>query len=240
MSGSIRMFSARRIGLRRTTRGQSITEFVIIIPILLLLILGTLQFALIYMAKATLNQAAMTGARQGAVSNASLCAIRRGVVKGLTPLYQGTGNNASVLGYTEARTRAWIATMEGTFGGPGNVSIDLLNPSSKSFSDFQQSVAGKQEIPNSRLLYRNTTVGSSSGQTIQDANLLKIRVHYCYKLIVPTVSTLLKSLHGSGLSFDSLCYANGGTPLQSDATVLMQSPARKSSTLESIGVCSPL
>jgi hypothetical protein len=165
----------RRLGVRRQSRGQSITEFVIIIPILLLLILGTLQFALIYIAKATLNQAAFTGARQGAVSHASLCAIRHGVVKGLTPLYQ-KGDDTSIAGYGLARTRAWVATMKGTFGGPGNVSITLLNPSSKSFKDFQQTVNGKKEIPNSRLLYRSTAVGTNSAQTIQDANLLKIRV----------------------------------------------------------------
>jgi hypothetical protein len=65
-------------------------------------------------------------------------------------------------------------------------------------------------------------------------------VQYCYKLIVPMVGSVLKALHGSGLTFDSMCYSNGGTPLQAYATTLMQSPARKSSTLESIGLCSPL
>lgn len=31
-------------------------------------------------------------------------------------------------------------------------------------------------------MWRDTSVGHSSGETVQDANLLMIRVRYCYKL----------------------------------------------------------
>lgn len=229
----------RRIGRPGRIRGQSITEFVIVIPVLLLLVLGILQLALIYITKSTLNQAAMTGARQGAVENASLCAIRHGVVKGLTPLYLDIGKGNNPANYAVIRGTAWAKTMLGTLGGLDNVKITILNPSKASFSDFAKKVNGKTEIPNSRLLYRNTGLGSASHQTIQDANLLKIRVQYCRKLIVPYVAQALELMHKSDSGFTGSCYAAGGAALQADATVLMQSPARKSSTLEKIGVCAP-
>jgi hypothetical protein len=232
----------RSIGMRSAVRGQSITEFVIVIPVLLLMVLGTLQLALIYMAKSTLNQAAMSGARQGAVNHASLCSMRRGVVKGLTPLYLNTSDSDSTLGYYETRARAWGKTMLGVLGGLDNVKITVLNPSSKSFTDFavaNPDDGGKKEIPNSRLMYRSTTLGSQSGQTIQDANLLKIRVQYCYRMIVPYVSTVLATLHKGDSGFTHSCYVAGGAALSSYATVLMQSPARKSSTIEKIGLCLP-
>ena len=234
--------SCRRLRFSRGMRGQSMVEFAIVIPVLLLLALGILQLSLFFIAKATLNQAAFSGARDGAVNNASLCAIRLGVVKGIAPLYQTSSTPQNVTGYASALANAWAATMLGQLGGINNVSIDMLNPSSASFSDFQQAMTvngdSVQGIPNSRLLYRDTTPGGSSNQSIQDANLLKIRVHYCYKVIVPPVSWVTKNMTGSS-AFDLTCYADGGVPIQSDATVLMQSPAVQSSTLESLGVCNP-
>src|SRR5262249_26608619 len=47
------------------------------------------------------------------------------------------------------------------------------------------------EIPNDTLMYRNPAPGSHSGVGIQDANLLKIRVHYCYDMYVPLVNKVL-------------------------------------------------
>jgi Flp pilus assembly protein TadG len=224
----------RRYRFPGLVRGQSITEFVIVIPILLLLILGTLQFAMIYIAKATLNQAAMTAARKGAVYNASTCAIRDGLIDGLTPLYgtfnpnSTTANSLSL--YNSAHTKANDLITGASAGHLNSVGISILNPSSASFSDFGKTVGNFKEIPSSRLLYRNKAPGTASNQSIQDANLLKIRVHYCYRLLVPFVAVALekiKSLNPGGSTFDATCYADGGAPIQSDATVLMQSPARQ-------------
>lgn len=215
-------------------------EFVIIIPILLLLCLGILQFSLFFIAKSTLNQATFSGARQGAVNNASLCSIRRGIVKGLVPLYQTSGTAQDIGGYLESLKNAWLKIMGATPGAVNSVSIDILNPGTASFSDFKQTIDGEAAIPNSRLLYRNTSAGSNSKQNIQDANLLKIRVHYCYKVIVPPVRLITKAIATTdSVAFNNTCYGDGGVPLQSDATILMQSAAKKSSIVETLGLCAP-
>ena len=44
------------------------------------------------------------------------------------------------------------------------------------------------EIPNDHLMYR---VANGGGMSIQDANLLKIRVTYCVKLVVPFVDRII-------------------------------------------------
>lgn len=57
---------------RRTTdareRGQTLTEFTLIVPILLVLVLAILQFGIIFNNYVTLTDAARAGARKGAVS----------------------------------------------------------------------------------------------------------------------------------------------------------------------------
>jgi hypothetical protein len=51
---------------------------------------------------------------------------------------------------------------------------------------YPEEGAYEVEIPNDTLMYRSaSTDPKASGVNIQDANLLKIRVHYCYDMYVP-------------------------------------------------------
>ena len=49
----------------RCMAGQSMVEFLIVLPSLLLIVFGIFQFSLIYQARSALNHAAFVGARQG-------------------------------------------------------------------------------------------------------------------------------------------------------------------------------
>lgn len=213
---------------RRLATGQSLAEFIIVIPVLILLTLGILQFSLFFIAKSTLDQAAISGVRDGIVNGGDPCSMRAGIVKGMTPLYQPAGMSRDAVGYVEALVNAWKLTTP--FGGDGlnAIKIDVLNPTDNSFKDFKTDVLqdGKtiKAIPNARLLYRNTKQGRTSGQSIQDANLLSIRVNYCYPVIVWPVRWVTKLLPGAD-AFGSACYTAGGIPIQATATMLMQSPA---------------
>src|SRR5688572_15912434 len=73
--------------LRATQSGAAMVETLIALPILLTIVLGAVQFGLIYRAKATVNHGALQAARAGAVSNADLQAMQRGLASGLLPLY---------------------------------------------------------------------------------------------------------------------------------------------------------
>ncbi|MFK8017161.1 MAG: TadE/TadG family type IV pilus assembly protein, partial [Gammaproteobacteria bacterium] len=84
----------RRAGARRQ-RGAAIAEIVVVLPMLLLVGLSTIQFALIYEAKATLNYAALMAARAGAVSEMQKDPMRRAFARAITPLYSPSKNAGS-------------------------------------------------------------------------------------------------------------------------------------------------
>ncbi len=176
--------------------GQAMVEFIIILPVMLLLVLGILQFAFIYKAKITLNYAAFEAARAGAVNNARQFAMQNAMARALAPIYT---NDDTVAEFKQARTLVrqhmlpFSPPLIGNDGKPGSgrLVIDLINPSPDSFVDFGQTNSGVRTIPNDNLMYRGVTLGTDSGQTIQDANLLKIQTYYCYEMIVPFVNRIV-------------------------------------------------
>jgi Flp pilus assembly protein TadG len=75
--------------LRKSEKGQSLVEFVLILPILLMLILGVLEFGWMLNAKVTVNSAA----REGARTRAAL---------GFSSVYNSTYETASTNAILEA------------------------------------------------------------------------------------------------------------------------------------------
>ena len=161
--------------------GQSMVEFLILLPSLLLIVFGIIQFSLIFQANSILRHAAFVGARQGALSNGKMESIKDGVASGMTPLFMRV--NSSVPGITDLARARMISTIE--IFNPHTASIEILSPTSEAFEEHNNGVA----IPNDNLMYRPTTV--KGGVSVQDANLLKIRVSYCFKLVVPLVNKLI-------------------------------------------------
>ncbi len=215
----------------RQGRGQAMVEFLIIIPVLILLIFGAFQATLIYSAKSGLNYAAFQAARLGAVNNAQYEGMRRGLLRGMYPMFSQ---------YPEATRMDKTAEEVDNF-----VLITRISPALNSFNAWQAPHVGllssgqtAQAIPNDNLMYRSAQQNPVS---IQDANLLKIRVQYCVKLIVPMVEHLLSraskfNQRQSGGSFSenskqswdqyaAICGARKGFVLTAEATVRMQSAA---------------
>ncbi|TDA47465.1 TadE/TadG family type IV pilus assembly protein [Burkholderia pyrrocinia] len=172
---------------RAREAGQSIIEFVIIAPILLFMCLGITQFVLLYQAKATLDSAALEAAREGAVNHATLHSLQVGLARGLAPLYARASTPEGVVA---ARSIALQVVQQ-------HVNIEVINPTPVQLQEFGQNRydpatdATVLEIPNELLRYRANEIGPESGTNIQDANLLKIRVHYCYDMYVPFVNRVL-------------------------------------------------
>jgi hypothetical protein len=176
--------------LSRRARGQALVEYIIILPLLLILVLGAIQFALLYRVKSTLNYATFIGARQGALKNASSTSIKDGIAASMTPLFTYKDDISSLL---KGRTIAMIEAFN-----PLTMKVEVLSPTKKMADDFgiddPENADSKRLIPNDNLTYRPTTEGGSSGINIQDANLLKIRVTYCAKLVVPLANVTIYSL----------------------------------------------
>lgn len=189
MVGDLPMYS-RVARSRHAQAGQSATEFLVILPVLILLVFGIIQFALMYQTRATLNHATLLAARAGAMHNGSESKMREALARGLTPLF---ASEATAAGYGNAYARALVESSS------GYAALDILNPTSAALTDFgRPRLDGNSgsELPNDTLNYRNTSAGGSSNISIQDANLLHIRVTYCMRLIVPIIDRILyQTLH---------------------------------------------
>ncbi len=174
------------------------TEFIIVIPVLILLIFGTIQIAFIYSAKQTLNYATFQSARLAAVNHASYSAMRRGLIRGLAPLYTVSDDLSGVDENIRDGSNSDDGKRDSQSEVDGYTRIIRLSPRAEAFSNGSNGAGvenddGVMEIPNDNLMYRDSSVDVGD-VNIQDANLLKIRVQYCYKLMVPIVNKIIGSL----------------------------------------------
>ena len=175
----------------RRQRGQSLVEYLIVLPSLLLLVLGAVQFALLYQIKSQVNYAAFAAARQGALTGASTNAMKDAFAAGLTPLFTPKPDLGGLL-----RGRA-VAAIEAY--NPLVTTIKRISPPTSIKNDtnlheFDPHETTVKIIPNDNLQYRPTAAGSSSGLSIQDVNVLKIQVTYCAKMIVPLANVVFYSV----------------------------------------------
>jgi hypothetical protein len=197
-------------------RGQSITEFLIAIFGFGLLLLGLLQAILLYRAKTTVDYAAMEAARAGALHGVDMTQMRKGLARGLTPLYATATASPSIAGTAEAYANAYAAVL--TFG-----TIQVLSPTAASFDDFKEAqYDGTLALPNDTLNFRSSAVGKSGGLSVQDANILKIKVTFTYPLIVPIIDRFIGKLDLGRSALEG--HTVYSTAIVSSAMVRMQSP----------------
>ncbi|MBB5606644.1 MULTISPECIES: DUF192 domain-containing protein [unclassified Janthinobacterium] len=210
--------------------GSAMIEFTIVGPIITLLGLSVLQYGMLFFAKSQINYASFMAAREGATANASVDSVYAAYVRALVPLYGG--------GQTPAELAAALAKAAADIGpnGVGNVNIELLNPSKESFDDWNDAArqaalhtGSRRVIPNSGQADKDQKVGATSGQTIQDANLIKLRITQGYLPKVPMVKNLytnyLTWLDPHTDAFHTKLLAAGRIPLVTQVTLHMQSDA---------------
>lgn len=189
---------------RHVEDGQGLVELIIVLPVLIFLIMGIIQFALLYQTRSVLNHATFLAARAGALNNGQLggfnpigAGIRQGLAAGLAPLF----NHGTTIGaLTQARANAFTEVRN-----PFITNINIISPTTQMKNDFgipRLSGGGGREIPNDSLQYRDSAqVGATSRVSIQDANLLKIEVTYCARLIVPIANRAIFTIANGVSSF---------------------------------------
>lgn len=205
---------------RRCSRGVSAIEMLLAMPVLLLVGGGALQFGLVYHAKHALNHALLEAARSGSVSHADPVAIRDGLARGLTPWLYGAADLGEYA-LNLVRASAHVAQAEAL----GGLRLERVSPTEASFLDWAEPardgagepIAGVVEIPNDDLVHRmrrappggpaagdrrGEPIGAASGQTLADANLLRLRLDYGVPLAVPVIGRVLawsmRAWHGCG------------------------------------------
>jgi Flp pilus assembly protein TadG len=230
------MRNTRLKSLKKYNTAQAMVEFLIVLPVMLLLVMGILQFSFIYQAKTTLNYAAFQTARAGSLNNADMGSMQLAFASNMAPLYTTSyltmnasgdcGSNFTIAGRTarlggakimqdSTQTRGVLDNNnnDAKFGAgnvycarrivqqqiiDGYVNIQRVNPTAEAFLNYgvdtlTPSGSVERAIPNDNLMYRDSTVLGL--QSIQDANLLKIHIGYCFELIVPFVDRIIWSLH---------------------------------------------
>jgi len=229
--------SARRLARRSAhplaacrEGGASTVETIIVVPLLMFLGLGTVQAGLIYHAKTILNYATLEAARTGATRNAQPGPMRKELGARLAPLLGGDGS-LEMASVAIARSIVEIdspVNLDGSVGPPTR--LNILNPTEASFADHGKpslEVTNRTVIPNSHLRHQSRATGGTSGQSLQDANLLKIEVTHGFELKVPFAGRMIANLMRVGTipSGDTIYYQTNRIPLKSVATVRMQSEA---------------
>lgn len=201
-------------------------EFAVIGPVITLLGLALLQYGLLFFAKNGFNHAAFMAARAGSVGHASLDSVREAYVRALVPLYGG-GRNSAELAEAYARAAADVA---------GHVRIELLNPTQQSFDDWNDPALqkalgqGRRVIPNANLAFKDPAeVKPSSGQSIHDANLIKLRFTQGFEPKLPLVRSVyalaLRQMDSHSDAFYTQLVQAGRIPVVTQVTLQMQSDA---------------
>jgi hypothetical protein len=214
-------------------------EFIIVTPFALLMVLAIIQLGFMYAAKSIVNEAAFVAARAGAVHNAQTRYMTPTLTQALIPFYINSLDNNPV----PVRIANAVGSATQDLSNPLNLDISVISPSPESFEDWGLSDGNNPKyIPNDNLEYRDYTRGNKSGQSIQDANVLRIKVTYAYQLKVPMIPSVLRATlcafdsgfnatgrGGTAVASEAsncaLYYSRGRVPIVAYATVQMQSQA---------------
>lgn len=228
--------------------GQSLVEFIIVIPLFFVILFGIFEFTFIYKAKATLNTATFEAARAGSLDHGRRPMMLDALAKGMAPLYMKGSDSAGVIGMSGAYARArGVATLIDVMPGLG--AIDVISPTPEVVEQFSVKRAIQVEgepgyrqatfIPSDNLYFRSSedivvqVNGEDVLMNIQDANLLKIQTLWCYRMITPLVSRLVRAVMSNPLmsstsaeqqACNTASFVTGGNylALRSHAVIRMQ------------------
>ena len=218
-------------------RGATLVEFVIAGPLVLFILLVLMQYALLFHARSQLNYATFEAARAGTVANARPAAMRAAFERAMTG-YHGGGTTTAELATSRAKALA-----EAPF-----TRIEIVSPTKESFDDYHSPALAARMggsgrvIPNTNLAHlacpidrpgcRSNPGANASGQTLQDANLLKLRITYGIPaqkqvpLAGPFMARALAALEpADGDAFRAGLITGGRIPVVAHTVMRMQSPA---------------
>jgi outer membrane protein OmpA-like peptidoglycan-associated protein/uncharacterized membrane protein (UPF0127 family) len=211
---------------RKRQRGAAIVELAVVGPLLTVMGLGAVQYSQLFFAKNQLDHAAMLAARAGSVGNAKMDAIKQAYAEGLVPMFGG-GEDAAELANSLAKAQKSVND---------HASVEMLNPTKEAFQDFNDpalqtllDTKSKRVISNRSLAFKSRNVGAASGETIQDANLIKLRITHGVEPVVPIIASIYKAyLKWQDTGADPIrtkMINDGLVPVVSHVTLQMQSDA---------------
>jgi outer membrane protein OmpA-like peptidoglycan-associated protein/uncharacterized membrane protein (UPF0127 family) len=249
----------------RSERGASAVEMAVMLPAALFAVLLVMQGALVYHAKGQANLAAMSAARAGSMAHATESSLRLGFAKGLVPLMGGGGDASEIAAMLiQAGTQAALAD------------IEILSPNREAFDDYPSALAAQrlrdEGMTVDEPVIQNMSIAglscpwvaagataacqpdpatNASGQSLQDANLLKVRITWGIPaskqvpLAGPAFAQAIRGLTALGLMSHAprtmaLVASSGVIPVTVTATVRMQTEPIRNSLMASRDRSAPL
>ena len=216
--------------------GMATVEFIVVGPLLILIGLGILQYGMLFFAKSQINHASFMAARAGSMGHANLNTVEEDYAKALVPLYGGVDNAAGML----AAQKKVLAIVQ------KDSQIQILNPTAESYQDWNDprlqtlyNSGDKRVIPNARQSAKGQAIGTNSGQSIYDANLLKLRILHGYEPRIPIMKSVfmayLRASDPGNDAFYTELVRNNRIPVVTNVTLHMQSDAIEGGTVSSPG-----
>jgi TadE-like protein len=183
---------SRQVGSQRL-RGSAAIEWLAAAPIIMLLGLAVLQWGLVFFGRSSVEYALIQAAREGAQGNALISSVESGMARGLIA-YWGLSKSGQPLDLALPSALLRLNSEK----AKGALVWRQISPTEESFTDWAvpardalgDEIASVVEIPNDGLQFRKQSVGASSGQTLKDANLLKLEMRYGIALNVPLIGPL--------------------------------------------------
>lgn len=188
------------LGIRFKQAGAVAIEFIIAMPIFLILLFAILEVSYVYRAKSTLNTATFEAVRAGTLNNGSKSVMRNVLANGMMPEFVDSKKTVAGITKAYAASRLFEKALHKTAVGKVST-IQIISPNLAIFDAFKVDVPTLDEkkkkfryvraIPNDNLQFRPTSTkrvkiaGKKQEINVQDANLLKVKSLWCHKLRVP-------------------------------------------------------
>lgn len=219
-------------------KGASVTEILIVTPLVVLLGMIGIQYALMYNAKTNITYASYEAARAGAINNADPQAIENGLLKGLLPLLstklKPKGIKVDTTNPLTATVQSKLAFEQLKLDEAPFMKIEIISPSERAFAACNNAQLQKilnttnKVIPNKYSDTQNYQC-SDPNISIGEANVLKLRITYGYEPKMPLVKNMFVSVasfvRGSQEAFDLKLLNNNRIPITVDVSAQMLSPA---------------
>lgn len=189
---------------RRRQRGAALAAFTVTAPSLLFCALFTVEAARWHATRQALHLALLEAARTGATTHARPAAIEQAFETALLPLFHPPGAHGSA---RERMRASFLAVAQQTGAPPWR--IDLLSPTASAYADFADAALRVPGAPGMLAINNDYQAeqhqrrrrmgwpggrGARSGQTIFDANTLRLRLTYAHPPLVPGVRAVLRSV----------------------------------------------
>lgn len=218
------------------------TEFVVVGPLIMLIAMTTLQVGQMEQARLNLDYAAYEAVRAGAKFNGDPGSMRESWFRAMVPWIAASKTLGPVKWPEDPRAagkavRELASKLEAPY-----FRIEVLSPTRQAFDDFADPMMQKilktgnaRVIPNEDLAALSKAPGRTSGLSIQDANILKLRITYGYKPGVPLGREILlqgiRAFRTGGTGFQAALLAAGRIPVVVESTYPMLSPIRENSLI---------